>query len=253
MSRLFSANMMRLKKSKIFWLEELFMVGYALFVYISAYSNMVSRGAISDWNIYFFNVLLLSGFIVALFVSGFFDAEYSDGVIRNKLMVGHKRRDIYLVNFGTCLLVGLITCATYYLFALLFGCLIIGRESLQIRRLGAGILCSILIFVVYAAIFMFVEMVDRNKARTTAVNLMAALIILVIGMIGYGEVIKVNSPDAVEIQWRIVEFLFPSVLTMNVAAGLEEAPYLSIVIGLVVETVCLIGFGIWEFEGKDIQ
>ena len=251
MSRLFSANMMRLKKSKIFWLEEIFMVGYALFVYISAGSTMKNRGIIRNWNTYFFNVLLLSGFAVALFVSGFFDAEYSDGAIRNKLMVGHKRRDIYLVNFGTCLLAGLITCATYYLFALLFGCLIIGRESLQIRSLGVGIHCSILILVVYAAIFMFVEMVDRNKARTAAINLMTALVILVIGMIGYGEV--VSSPDTAEIQWRIVELLFPSVLTLDVAVGSEQAPYLSIVIGLVIETVCLIGFGLWEFEGKDIQ
>ena len=251
MSRLFNANMMRLWKSRIFWLEEIFMAGYALFVYISAKSTMASRGVIRDWNTYFFNVLLLSGFVVALFVSGFFDAEYSDGVIRNKLMVGHKRRDIYLVNFGTCLLAGLITCGTYYLFATLFGCLIIGRESLQIRELGTGILCSILILVVYAAIFMFVEMADRNKARTAAVNLMAALIILVIGIIGYGEV--VSSPDTVEIQWRIVELLFPSVLTLDVAAGSEQAPYLSIVIGLVAETACLMGIGMWEFEAKDIQ
>lgn len=251
MSRLFSANMMRLKKSRIFWLEELFMVGYALFVYISAHSHMVSRGAVKDWNAYFFNVLLMSGFVVALFVSGFFDAEYSDGVIRNKLMVGHKRRDIYLVNFGTCLIAGLITCATYYLFAMLFGCLIIGRESLQIRELGAGILCSVLIFVVYAAIFMFVEMADRNKARTAVVNMMTALIIFVIGIIGYGEV--VSSPDTVEIQWRIVELLFPSVLTLDVTAGLQRAPYLPIVIGLVIEAVCLLGFGMWEFEEKDIR
>ena len=166
---------------------------------------------------------LLFGLAVALFVSGFFGAEYSDGVIRNKLMVGHKRRDIYLVNFGTCLLAGLITCATYYLFAMLFGCLIIGRESLQIRGLGAEILCSILIFLVYAAVFMFVEMADRNKARTAAINLMTARVILVIGMIGYGEV--AGSPDTVEIQWCIVELLFPSVLTLDVAERLEEAPY----------------------------
>ena len=251
MSRLFSANLMRLRKSRIFWLEELFVAGYALFIYISARSTMASFGTIRNWNSYFFNILLLSGFVVALFVSGFFDAEYSDGTIRNKLMVGHKRREIYLVNFGTCLLAGLITCATYYLFALLFGCLLIGRELLQIRELGVGILFSILIFVVYSAIFMFVEMMDRNKARTTAVNLMAALVILVIGIIGYGEV--VSSPNTVEIQWRIVELLFPSVLTLDVAARSEQAPYLSIVIGLVIETVCLMGIGMWEFEGKDIR
>ena len=251
MSRLFSANMMRLKKSRIFWLEELFMVGYTFFIYVSARSTLANKGTIKIWNAYFFNLLLVSGIVMALFVSGFLNVEHSDGAIRNKLMVGHKRRDIYLVNFATCLFAGLIVCATYYLFSVLFGCLLIGKESLQIRGVGAGILYSILILVVYTAIFLFVEMVDRNKARTMAVNLMAAGIILVIGMISYGELI--NSPGPAAIRWRIVELLFPSVLSLDVAAGIEQAPYLSIVVGLVIETVFLIGFGIWEFEGKDIQ
>lgn len=251
MSRLFSANMMRLWRSRIFWLEEVFMVGYAFFAYASARSTLASRGTIRDWNVYFFNVMLLSGFAMALFASVFFNAEYNDGAIRNKLMVGHKRRHIYLVNLGTCLLAGLLMCATYYMFSLFFGYMLIGTEALQIRRAGAGILCSILVFAVYTAIFLFVEMVDRNKARTMSINLMGAMIILVIGMIGYGEV--VGSPDTAEIQWRIVERLFPSVLSLDVAAGLERAPYISIVVGLLIEAIFLIGFGIWEFEGKDIQ
>ena len=251
MSRLFSANMMRLKKSRIFWLEELFMVGYTFFIYESARSTIATKGTIQIWNAYFFNLLLVSGIVMALFVSGFLNVEHSDGAIRNKLMVGHKRRDIYLVNFATCLLAGLIMCATYYLFSLIFGCLLIGRESLQIQGVGAGILYNILILVVYTAIFLFVEMVDRNKARTMAFNLMAAGIILVIGMISYGELINSSGPAAV--RWRIAELLFPSVLSLDVAAGIEQAPYLSIVIGLVTESVFLIGFGIWEFEGKDIQ
>ena len=68
----------------------------------------------------------------------------------------------------------------------------------------------------------------EDRPNLVLLDLMTALVILVIGMIGYGEV--VSSPDTVEIQWRIVELLFPSVLTLDVAAGLVQASYLSIVI-----------------------
>ena len=96
------------------------MVGYALFVYESAKSNMESGGPIDNWSLYFFNALLLSGFVTALFVSFFLSAEYSDGTIRNKLMVGHKRKEIYLVNFVTCLLAEFTMYITYFLSSLLF-------------------------------------------------------------------------------------------------------------------------------------
>lgn len=189
MSRLFSANMMRLWKSRIFRLGELFMVGYALFVYYSARSNIASFGAINNWNLYFYNVLLSSGIVMAVFVSAFLGIEYNDGTIRNKLMVGHRRKDIYLVNFAASLLAGLMMCATYYLSAILFGCLLIGRETLQIQDVGVGILSSILIFMVYAAIFVLVEMLDKNKARSMAINIVGAMLILMVGMVCYAEIV----------------------------------------------------------------
>lgn len=251
MSRLFSANVMRLKKSRMFLIIEIFMVGYAFFVYESARSTIATRGMIRDWHTYFFNVLLVSGIVEALFVSVFFNVEYSDGAIRNKLMVGHKRRDIYLVNLATCLLAGLTMYATYCLSALLFGLLFIGRETLQIQNVGAGMLGSILVFIVYTAIFVPVEMLDQNKARSMAINLIGALVILVAGMLCYGEL--AGNSETAALQWRIIELLFPSVLAMDVATGTEQAAYAAIVLSLVIETACLTGLGVWAFGRKDIQ
>lgn len=250
MSRLFSANMMRLKKSRIFWLGELFMAGYALFVYDSAGGHMESSGPIDNWNIYFFNALLLSGFVAALCVSFYLNAEYSDGAVRNKLMVGHKRKDIYLVNFVTCLLAELAMYITYFLSSLLFGFLFFGNESLQMQNAGVGLLCSILILLVYTAIFVLVEMLDQNKVRTMAVNLMGALLILVVGIVSYNELW--GHPDTAGVMWHLAEVLFPSVLVLHVA-GADSVSYFPIILGLLIETLCFIGIGVWGFSRKDIQ
>lgn len=251
MSRLFSANMMRLGKSKIFLIGEIFMVGYAAFAYESATSAIASKGAVDSWNTYFFNVLLAIGIVMAMLGSFFLGTEYGDGAIRNKLMVGHKRRDIYLMNFAACLLAGFIMCATYYLCSLVFGCLFIGKEVFQIQDIGAGLLCSMLILTVYTAIFVSVEMLDHNKARSMAVNTLGALFILMIGIVSYGQL--VSRPDTAGFMWHMIEILLPSVLVMYTASGAEQIPYTTIVPGLIIETVCLIGVGIWGFGRKDIK
>lgn len=251
MSRLFSANMMRLRKSKIFLIGEIFMAGYALFAYESSTSTIASKGSIDSWNTYFFNVLLAIGIVMAMFVSFFLGTEYGDGVIRNKLMVGHKRRDIYLANFAACLLAGLAMCITYYLFSLIFGCLLIGREVLKIQSVGMGLFCSILILPVYTAIFVLVEMLDHNKARSMTINSLGALFILMIGIVSYGQL--VSHADTAGFMWHIIEMLLPSVLVMYTASGVEQIPYITIVSGLLTEIVCLIGIGIWGFGRKDIK
>lgn len=250
MSRLFSANMMRLWKSRIFRLGEFFMVGYALFVYYSAGSNIASGGPIDNWNLYFYNGLLTSGIVMAVFVSVFLGVEYSDGTVRNKLMVGHRRKDVYLVNFVTCLLAGLMMCATYYLSAIFFGCLLIGRETLQIQDIGVGIFSSILIFMVYAAIFVLVEMLDKNKVRTMAINIVGAMLILMIGMVCYAEI--VGHSDTAGFMWYLIEMLFPSAPVFYVVSA-DRVLSVRVVLGLLAETVCLTGIGIWGFGRKDIQ
>lgn len=250
MSRLLSANLMRLKQSWIFLLEEIFMAGYAIFVYANAGIYVAQDNTISNWNIYFYNVLLVSGIAMALFVSVFLNAEYGDGTIRNKVMVGHSRRDIYLANLITCLLAGLIMCFTYYVFGMIFGYLFVGREVMQIQNIGAGTVGSILIFLVYTVIFVLVEMLDKNTIRSTEVNLIGAVVILAVGIICYGSLM--SHPDTAGFMWHIIEVLFPSVLVMYVA-GAESISYLPTMLGLLIEAVCLIAVGVWGFGKKDIQ
>ena len=250
MSRLFNANMMRLRQSWIFLLEEIFMVGYAIFVYANAGIHVAKGEVVQNWNIYFYNVLLVSGIAMALFVSVFLSAEYGDGTIRNKVVVGHRRRDIYLVNLVICLLAGLIMCLTYYVVGIIFGYLVVGGEVMRIQDIGAGMIGSILIFMVYTAIFVLVEMLDKNKTRSMEINLIGAVLILAVGIICFGSLM--GHPDTAGFMWHVIGVLFPSVLVMYVA-GAESVSYVPIMLGLFIEAVCLIGIGLWGFERKDIQ
>ena len=49
----------------------------------------------------------LPGIVMAAFCSMFIGTEFSDGTMRNKLIVGHRRREIYFTNFLTCALSGI--------------------------------------------------------------------------------------------------------------------------------------------------
>lgn len=66
---------------------------------------------------YFFAQAPLMGILTAAFVSLFWGTEYSDGTIRNKLMVGHCRTHVYLSQFAVCLCSNLIFLGLWFLCA----------------------------------------------------------------------------------------------------------------------------------------
>ena len=100
MRKLLSVNFSRLWKDKIFWL----CMG-AMLIYSVVYMLNGSRQAaisLSEYNYsidkYYFHFALAIGAFCSLFSSMFLGTEYSDGTIRNKIIVGHTRTSIYLAN-----------------------------------------------------------------------------------------------------------------------------------------------------------
>lgn len=250
MSRLLNANLMRLLKSRIFLLGELFAVGYALLAYCSAVSALKSGRTIENWNMYFFNVLLAIGIAIALFVTVFLNAEYSQGTVRNKLAVGHKRSDVYLANYAVCVLAGLCMYATYLLSAALLGLALAGKASLRLEAPVSGFLFGTVAVISYTAVFVLVEMLIGNKTVSAAVNLLGAGALLLLGMSCYARL--VNLGDQAGYMWHLIEMLCPASAGFYTAAADRQLP-VRVVLALVAETVCLTGIGMWRFDKKDIQ
>ena len=114
MRKLLSANFARLWKSKIFWTLEGFCFGFGVFTYILVAINTRNLG--QGWleyeaHAYFYFPFLFIAAIIAIFACFFIGNDYSDGTIRNKLIVGHSRMNIYFSFF-------LIVCIASVLFLL---------------------------------------------------------------------------------------------------------------------------------------
>ncbi len=50
------------------------------------------------------------GIILSVFISLFIGAEYEYGTIRNKIISGYDRSEIYLANIFACIIAGWIMC-----------------------------------------------------------------------------------------------------------------------------------------------
>ena len=109
MSKLLRAGFARLKKDKVFWIGIIFMVVVGLFIPVRNYIDTLESGYESTFDSYFFGFSLFTGVIAAVFVSLFVGKEYSDGTMRNKIVVGHTRSAIYLSNLVVNIVAALIT------------------------------------------------------------------------------------------------------------------------------------------------
>ena len=99
MSRLLVSTFIRMLKKVIFWFFVLCMFAYGVYTALNIASEARIEFVLDRC---LFECLPLMGLISAIFTSLFIGSEYSDGTIRNKIIVGHSRIRIYLANLIVC-------------------------------------------------------------------------------------------------------------------------------------------------------
>ena len=200
MRKLLSANVARLWKSRVFWGLEGFCFGFGVFAYSLVTYNTRNLG--QGWleyeaHSYFYLWVLYIAVIIALFACFFIGTDYSDGTLRNKMIVGHSREEIYLSFLLTTFTAAFFFVLAYLLAVLLVGLPLSGRAVLTHvqaqpwRLLGCG-----LVIVEYAALFTMVSMLDSDKARNLVISLLIAVILIFSGMMAYG---KLSAPELIQI------------------------------------------------------
>lgn len=235
MRKLLSANLSRLWKSKIFWVLEGFCFGFGVFVYALVAYNTRNLG--QGWleynaHAYFYFSVLFIAAIIAIFACFFIGTEYSDGTIRNKLVVGHSRGEIYLSFFLIVCLASVLFLLAYVLAVLVIGIPLSGTAvlthvELQPWRIGN----SLLITVEYAAIFTLLSMLDSNKARNVVISLLIAGVVILLGMMAYG---RLSEPEFV------VRAVMQADGSMLLEDGLPNSQYLTGTIRTVFEWITAI-------------
>ena len=275
MRKLLSADLYRLKRDKVFWICFLGMLLYTVLGMLGNCGQALRDTASFTYTLdmFYFIYNLPIGLLIAVFVSMFLGAEYGDGTIRNKLIVGHTRRDIYLANLVTNMVGG-----SLLLLAGLIGglCGIPFMGTWKMGRMAlVFILASAMCVAAYAAVFTLVGMLCSNKAVAAVLSILLFLGLMMIavtlyyslaepevvnGLIITAEGMQMGDPSAnprylTGLKREIYQFAL-DVLPTGQCIQMEELtavhPVRMMVSSLVIAvgtTVC----GIWAFGKKDLK
>lgn len=278
MSNLVSAGMRRLWKSKVFYLCLAAAVLLSAINMISTIRNAIEYaddGYTIDIDESFFSFLPTLPIFISAFTSLFIGTEYSDGTIRNKVIVGHKRKDIYLSSLIVSEAVAMMLLAASYAVNLI-GLICFKSFKMGIGQLLTYLGLSVLLIWASTALLVTLAMLCHKKAA----GAVAALLLTVLAIVGssmiyarldepptiQGYKMTVNGQIVLEephpnryyvsgfkrdVYYFIHDFL--PVGPMLAMANLEvHAPLASAVYSVLI-TVASTGLGIMAFGKKDLK
>lgn len=186
MSRLLSANFARLWRSGIFRLALAANVVFGVYLDVEKYFDIKrdpdyymelgERYLCAD-GIAFSGWLTLM-LVAAVIIGSFVGTEYSDGTIRNKLMVGHKRSTIYLANFIVCAAASLILLIELLTVILGLGKFLFTASYMSVGEIISYTLSGCLTMIALSAILVFITMLIHNKAAGSVTVLIMVMLLL---------------------------------------------------------------------------
>lgn len=210
MIKLLRANFARLFRNKIFQLALIITVGLNIFVVVTNYNQMqqypefydlesVTDGeAFSDASdpdelveymkevnsheSLMFTTPLMHIFIVPVIIGLFLGIEYSDGTIRNKLIVGHRRRDVYLANLITVIAGAEILLLSGMAVSYLAGLVAFKYSVLTAGEMFVFIIVAIFITASLASICTLFSMLITSKAGGTITGIILNFALMILAL-----------------------------------------------------------------------
>lgn len=180
MRKLLLANFARLQKSRVFWLGMSVMYGLGIMAVIMRYFDILEdpNYAYTTADGFWFLGGLYISVVLSVFISLWLGTEYQDGTMRNKLMVGHTRGEIYAASWLTCTISSLMMHIGYIFMVAVFGTLLLEPFTTPVRVLVISTLVSILTVVAMSSIFVMIAMLVSNKSTSAVLSMMIALAML---------------------------------------------------------------------------
>ena len=277
MTELFRADFVRLWKNKVFWGCMALMAAVEAVVVLNGCRQarlLAAEGYLRSLDDYYFGTSVLLGLLLALTLGLFLGTEYSDGTLRNKLIVGHTRREVYLSSLLTGFRAALLLTLALFLAGL------VGIPTLGLWKMGLrGALLHVLVILCAAmtlcALYTLVGMLSGKKSTTavTVILLFLGLFLLsswiysrlndppmnsgiIITAAGMEMAPETPNPNYVggalrQVFEALMEFL-PTGHIMLILNGALTRPLLNAAASLVL-TVLTTVLGIVLFQRKDLK
>lgn len=180
MRNLFSVGLFRMVRSKLFYILLALTALVMAYVYYNTYRVQLGPD-FSQLDLYFFQFINANIVSAAVFCPLFLSSEYGDGALRNKLMVGRTRPQIYLANLAVNCLYGTAACLAAVVTGLCVGVPLLGWfQNAGPGKIMLYVLLALATTWVCAALYTFLSMVvaSRGVAITLCILLAFGLILL---------------------------------------------------------------------------
>lgn len=189
MTKLLSANFLRLRKNKAFWAAVAVCVFLGVGAAVGEFRFQVSLGAdlsapeVAQYKALlegqFFEYAAFIGMLAAALISLFLGTEYSDGCLRNKIITGCSRTAIYFANLITGFAASLMCMVCYMLSCLAVGAPLLGWFTKPASLLVSAIVGSVFMLAAFCSMFTFLTMNFSRKSTSVVVCLLGVFILLV--------------------------------------------------------------------------
>jgi len=186
MRNLLSANLLRLRKSVLFWGTLILSFGFGICVTVSQVTEQIRYGGFPD-SPAFSRYAALIGVVIAVFVSLFFGTEYNDGTIRNKIITGQPRVSIYLANLITGAACALLFCTAYFVACLglsapFVSSGVLGELELPPLTFALTIVGILVLSLAYTGLFLLVTMNSSRKTTSSVLCILMSCLLLISGV-----------------------------------------------------------------------
>ena len=196
MRNLLSAGLVRLARCKALWLSCAVATGYEVFAVLSRCQRVVEETTYShNLDGGFFRFAGVIGLVSALACAFLIGPEHGDGTMRNKMIIGHSRRDIYLSNLILSTLASLMTCLAAVLPGLVLGLPLLGGFEMGTARATLMILGICTLSMAYAALFTLVTMLISGRTVSLTAAMVLALALLAAGAYLNG---RLSAPPTIQ-------------------------------------------------------
>lgn len=176
MSKLFVSTFFRMLKKIVFWILLICMFCYGVYSASNTASEASAGFALDGC---FFEFAPFMGLVAAILTSLFIGSEYSDGTIRNKLVVGHSRMRIYLANLIVCSIACVLISLAYVAGVIIVGSSKGGELLTETNVVSMYLICSISVSITFTSVMTMLAMLNTNKAGNVVVSMILALVLLV--------------------------------------------------------------------------
>ncbi len=195
MNKLLRADFSRLIKNKFLGLctSAVFLTAVINILNFYRQTKTVSEITHSALESHYFELLPMLGIFSAIVISLFFGTEYSDGTMRNKIIVGSTRTNIYLSTFVTSAAVSTAITFAWFIGGLI-GIPLLGAWKMPLSDVLLYILAGVLSSIALSAIFTLISINCSRKAESAVIAILSALILMILGSTIYN---MLQEPETV--------------------------------------------------------